>query len=148
MAAPKTASFGKFLVYIARPSAPDTWLAPCGFTSRAFRRTKDTTDTVVPDCDDPDLPADIERVVKSKSWQVTGEGVGAADAQAIWDEFFDDGDAWPIKIEFAWPSPTGTIAYTGAGHLTQLEMTGAQGDKVKQSVTIVSDGALTRSPAL
>lgn len=148
MAAPKTASFSKFTLYIARPSAPDTWLAPCGFLSRALRRTKDTTDNAFPDCDDPDLPPDIIRTVKSKSWQITGEGAAAADAQAIWDEMYADSEAWGIKIEFAWPSPTGTIAYTGVGHLTQLELTGAQGDVVKQSVTVLGSGALTRSPAL
>lgn len=148
MTAPNTIKFGKFRVKLGDGGSPETFAAPCGFTSKAFSRTKTLNEVVVPDCDDPDAPANVERDVASLSWSVTGTGVLAAEAVDTWDAFYESTDPVNVQIEFEYPAPTGTIVYQGSAHLESWTITGELGSRVTAEVTLQGSGGLTRTPAL
>lgn len=147
MAQATTVSFAKLKVYLEDPAAPGVYTAPCGFNQRTFSRSKNLSDVDVPDCDDEDLPAEVGREVRSLTWSVSGEGVLAGESVAMWDKFYASSDSWNVKIEEVFPAPTGTITYTGKAHLESLEHGANRGDKCTNSVSLQSDGALTRSPS-
>ena len=147
MAQATTISFAKLKVYLEDPATPGVYVAPCGFNQRSFTRSKNLSEIDVPDCDNEDLPAEVGREVRSLSWTVSGQGVVAGEAVGTWDKMFADADSWNVKIEEVFPAPTGTITYTGKAHLESLEHGANRGDKCTISVSLQSDGALTRSPA-
>jgi hypothetical protein len=61
MAKPTTLSFANFKVYLGDGASPETFVAPCGFVQKALTLDATTSDTNVPDCDDPEAPAWTER---------------------------------------------------------------------------------------
>lgn len=148
MTKPTTIKFGKLIVKLGDGETPEVFSAPCGFTSKAFTRSKTLNEVVVPDCDDPDAPANVERDVASLSWAVTGNGVLAGESLEAWDAFYDSTDPVNVIIEEIFDAPIGTITYTGAAHLETWEHTAELGQRVNASVSIQGTGALVRSPAL
>lgn len=147
MAQATTISFAKLKVYLEDPASPGVYTAPCGLNQRSFSRSKNLTEVDVPDCDDEDKPAEVGREVRSLTWSVSGEGVLASESVATWDKMYADADSWNVKIEEVLPAPTGTITYTGKAHLESLEHGANRGEKCTISISLQSDGALTRSPS-
>ncbi|TCQ25056.1 hypothetical protein C8J33_103232 [Rhizobium sp. PP-CC-3G-465] len=72
MAKPKTARFGKFVVMLGTRVTTPVYSAPCGFNSKSLALSKDLSEIVVPDCDDPDTASWVGRHVTSMSDAVTG----------------------------------------------------------------------------
>jgi hypothetical protein len=144
MAKPTTIKFGKFRVKLGDGASPEVFTAPCGFTSKAFNRNKTLNEVNVPDCDDPDAPAWVERDVAALSWSVTGQGVLAGEAVMTWDDFFQSTDPRNVLVEFEYPD--GIVTYTGAAHLESFEITGEQGQRVLANITLQGDGELVRDP--
>lgn len=148
MAKPTTAKGGKMLVKLGDGGSPEIFAAPCGFNSKTFTRSKTLNEVQVPDCDDPDAPQVVERDVQSIDWEVSGEGILAAEALATWDAFNDSTDTKNVQIVLDLPAPTGTITYTGAAHLESFEIVGQIGQRITVSITLKGSGELVRSPAL
>lgn len=146
MAAPTTARFGKFRVLLGSGSAPITYAAPCGFTSKSLTLSKSLTEVLLPDCDDPDAVIATGRDVQSTSWSVTGEGVMAAESADTWLEAFESADSVPVKVEVEFSS--GTITWTGTAHIETIELGAEQGGRVTANVTMQGDGALARVSTL
>lgn len=144
MTKPTTIKFGKMVVKIESKDSPAVYVAPCGFTTKAFNRTKNLNEVNVPDCDDPDAPAWVERDVASLSWSITGQGVLAQEARDTWDAAFESTDPVNVQVEFTWPD--GTTLYSGAAHLETFEITSELGQRVLANISIQGDGALTRTP--
>ena len=65
MAQPTTFSFGKGTIEVGDGETPEVFSKVCGFNSIEMSLKKDTNDTTVPDCDDPDAPAWKQRDVTS-----------------------------------------------------------------------------------
>ena len=149
MTKPTTTTFGKFLVEL-ETATPGTFAAPCGFTQKGFELTAATSETNVPDCDNPEAPAWVERGVTSFSAQITGSGVMAMGSLTTWREWFLSGAAKNVRVHVNESSANGGGHYdfaallTNLGHSTQL---GSDGNKVQQSVTIQSTGAVTWTAA-
>lgn len=148
MAQPVTIKPGKVRILLGDGASPEVFTAPCGFTDKSFSRVKSLNEVSIPDCDDPDAPIVLARDVASISWSFTGQGVLAAESVATWDAFYDSITSKNVRIEMEFPSPTGTITYTGAAHLESFEVAAAQGSRVTVNVSLQSDGELTRSPSL
>lgn len=146
MAKPVSTTFGKFRVLLGDDSDPIVYAAPCGFTSKSFNRTKNLSEQVIPDCDDPDAAADIIRDVVSKDWSIGGEGLLAAGSAMTWEGAYDSDVSVPVKIEIEFS--TGTLTYTGRAHLNTFNVTGEQGGRVTASVEMSADGGLTRVSTL
>lgn len=148
MAQPGTIKFGKMKVELGDGGSPEVFTAPCGFTQKGFSRNKSLNEVLIPDCDDPDAPIVVARDVSSISFSVTGEGVLAAESLATWDSFYNSTSSRNVRVTLEFAAPTGTIIYTGKAHLENFEITGNSGTRVSASISLQSDGALTRSPAL
>lgn len=146
MVKPTTIKSGKLRVKLGDGASPEVFTAPCGFTSKSFVRSKTLNEVNVPDCDDPDAPANVERDVASLSWTITGQGVLAAEAIETWDSFYESTESRNVMIEEEFPAPIGIVTYTGLAHLESLEHGAELGQRVTINVTLQSDGDLIRNP--
>lgn len=133
-----TLKFSQFLVLIHNGASPGEFQDPCGLTSRGFNRTAETNSTNVPDCDDPDAAAWLERDVVSLSGEMTGSGVLADESFDIWDEWFESGQAKMVRVEL------GSRAWEGRAILSNFNISGERGQRVNVEVTLQSDGEILR----
>lgn len=143
MAKPTTFSASKLYVSLGDGASPETFAAPCGLTTRGFTLSKDTNDVTVPDCADPDAPAWTERAVRTLSGEFTGSGILAAEALSTWQAAFDDTSSRNARVGINAVAADNGGYYSGRFHLTNFGWSGDLGDKIKVSVTMVSDGELT-----
>jgi len=143
MAPPVTARFGKFRVLLGDDATPTVFSAPCGFTSKSLTFTKDLTDVNIPDCADPDKVAWVGRDASSLSAAINGEGVAAAESAETWLDAFENVESVPVKVELEFPAKT--VTWTGAMHISQLEIGAELGGRVTLNVQMQSDGELVRT---
>ncbi|WP_411838677.1 phage tail tube protein [Paracoccus sp. ME4] len=121
-----------------------TYARPCGLTNHTFTFSKNATDVTVPDCNDPELPAWIERGVESLDFSGSGTGVLAAEAVDTWWDAFNSAESINARIYVGKPTDTANGRYwQGKVHVTSFEVTGERGNKAQVSVSVVSDGQLT-----
>jgi hypothetical protein len=143
MAKPTTLGFASFKVYINTANSPDTYVAPCGFTQKALTLAADSSETLVPDCDDPTAPAWKEREVSALSAQVSGSGVMALESLDEWREWFESADVRPVRVMFDTTLANNGGYYEGNAILSSLGFSTAlnqDGNKVQLQVTIDSAG--------
>lgn len=150
MAKPRTLTFSNFKVWIADSASPGVFTAPCGFNQKALNLTAETSDTNVPDCDDPEAPAWTERGVTALSAEVTGQGVMAMGSLEAWREWFLAAESRMVRVEFDDTLANGGGYYQGLAIVTNLGHAvalGSDGNKAQLSVTLVSDGEWTWTDA-
>jgi hypothetical protein len=149
MAAPKTASWTKFIILLGDGATPtEAFTAVCALTSKSIDFTGDPAETPVLDCEFPDQPAWMERVVRTKSATVAGEGVLQTDFAEEWWDWFDSGVAKNIRVQRNIPTLDGGGHYEGRFILTGYNETGNQDDaKIGVAVEMQSDGAIAWVPA-
>lgn len=144
MTAPTTTKFGDFLIKVGDGGAPEVFSAPCGLTSKSFNQTASAQETVVPDCDDPDAPANVQRTVDSLSRDLSGSGVLAKEAfDDVWQPWYTSGLSKNCQV---YPNGAAGGYYQGAFLLTTLSMTANRGQRVNVSVTMQSDGDVPWTP--
>lgn len=143
MAKPITLAFSKFKIWVEDPDHPGQFVAPCGFTQKALNLQAETSDTNVPDCDDPEAPAWKERAISALSGQVTGSGVMAMGVYAFYRRWFLGAKSRRIRVEFDDVRANGGGYYEGyailsnLGHSVQLQ---SDGNKTQQQMTLDNDG--------
>jgi hypothetical protein len=116
----------------------------CGLTSKGFARSAKTSDTEVPDCDDPDAAVWTERNVTSLSGSVTGSGVLAVDSLSFWDDWFESGIAKNCRVVMDLPGGAAAY-YEGRLVLTKHEVAGNLSDgKLQVSIGLDTDGPMLR----
>lgn len=146
MAKPTTYVGSSVAIFLEDPLSPGTFLRPCGLNNHTATFSKNTQDVNVPDCDDPELPAWIERGVESLDFSATGTGILAAEAIDAWWEAFNTTESIPARIYVGKPTDTANGRFwEGNVHITSLEIGGERGGKASASVTLVSDGELVFS---
>lgn len=131
-------------LFLEDPTSPGTYLRPCGLTNHTATFTKGMQEVNVPPCDDPELPAWIERGVESLDFNASGSGILAAEAVDAWWEAFNTTESINARIYIG--KPTDTINgrfWEGKVHVSQFEVGGERGSKANVTVSIVSDGELT-----
>lgn len=150
MAKPKTYSWSKFIVLVGDSATPtEGFTAICALTSKGLEFSGDTADVSVPDCDDPDLPAWAERIIRTKSASITGDGVMDFESHEVFFAWFDSGEAINVQIKLDAPAADSGGMYMGKFLLTTYANTGNQDDaKISHSMTMQSDGPITWTPAV
>lgn len=144
MAKPTTYVGSSVAIFLESTTTPGTFLRPCGLVNHTATFSKNTQDVNVPDCDDPELPAWVERGVESLDFSVTGNGVLAEEAIDAWWDAFNTTESINARIYVGKPTDTANGRYwEGRVHITSLEIGGERGGKASASVTAVSDGELT-----
>jgi hypothetical protein len=144
MAQPTTKKFGDFQVKVGNGATPEVFPdVTCGFTGKSFELTAETTDQTIPDCDNPDAAAWTAREVVRQSARISGEGLFAVEAFAVWRAWFASAANRNLRIEFKGSGAAGGGYWAGAFKLTSMSFQGDIGEKVKLSVEAVSDGLVT-----
>lgn len=141
MAQPTTLRGSLMLIEIGDGGSPEVFDNPCGLTAKSFSRSSTVNDITVPDCDDPDAPAWIERVKDALSGTITGSGILAKEYLAAYESFLDSLDPRNVKITLDYTS--GPIEYSGLFHLTTFTITGERGSNVNVELELQSHGAIT-----
>ena len=142
MAQAQTFRFSGVRVLVGDGETPtEGFAAPCGFTERSLSLSKQFGETNTPDCADEDAASFVERDVTSKSASITGQGVLAADAVPVWQEFFESDTSKNCRVEL-WRAGAKVGTYAGKFHLETLEIGATKGERATINVTLQSDGAV------
>jgi hypothetical protein len=143
MAQPTTRRWTKLTIWPGDGASPEDFTSQvCGLTSKGFTLAGETTDTVVPDCDDPDLPAWVERTTRSLSATLSGSGVMAEETLAFWRTWALSGEEKNVRVALDLAGTDGYFA--GAFVLTSFELTGEEGNgKINIALEMASTGAIT-----
>ncbi|WP_374290211.1 phage tail tube protein [Paenirhodobacter enshiensis] len=141
MAKPTTYAGSTVAIFLEGATAGQ-YARPCGLTSHTVTFTSNTNEIQVPDCDDPELPAWIERGIESLSLDVSGSGVLAREALQIWWGSLKKSIKARIYIGAATDVSNGHY-WEGNVILTKFAVTGERGNKAQVSVEFSSDGELT-----
>lgn len=144
MAQPTTIKGGKVRVLL-ETDTPDTYAAPCGFSSKSVTFSKGLEEVSIPDCDDPDAVDWLGRDAVSLSMSISGEGVLASESVETWLDAWESVDSVGVKVEIEFP--TTTYTYTGSMHVETLEMGAPNGRRVTNNVSLQSDGEMVRTSA-
>lgn len=149
--APVTNANGtKLLVQIGDGGSPtETFAHDCGINAeRGIDFSSDVTQTVTPDCDSPDDPAWKETTVDGLSATISGGGqVHTTTAKTAWYDWWASGAAKNCRVFVNVDSADGGGYWQGAFRCTQYGLSGDRNAKMTNTVTIVSDGALTWTAA-
>lgn len=143
MAQATTRRFSQFKIYIGDGATPEEFVTPCGFNEASFVVSKDLTETTVPDCDDPDAAAWVERDVRSLSASFSGDGVMAMESFPTWRDWSLSSEPKNVRVEIAGTGSQGGGYYAFAAHLESCEQNGTRGERVTCSVEGQSTGPVT-----
>ncbi|WP_421912730.1 phage tail tube protein [Mesorhizobium sp.] len=133
----------KLLVQIGNGANPEVFDHDCLInTKRGVQFSSEKTESIMPDCDNPDDPA--WKSVSKDGFQATISGAGMLYAASLgdWWDWYNSDDAKNVRFNV---TPAGY--WQGAFKLTDFEVT-ADGNKdtATTTVTIVSDGAVVWVP--
>lgn len=139
-------------VYIAigDGAGPEVFTPLCGITTKGFQQTRATSDTVDWDCADPDATPITVRDVGATDWNLSGSGLLHRPLLATIQAAYED--TTPTNFRFVFDEATGGEVidgfYAGAGIVTDLNVTGTNGEYVQISLTISAAGpvAFTANP--
>lgn len=135
-------------VYIQLETATaGTFTRPCGLTNHTVSFTKNMQEIDVPDCDDLEAPAWIERGVQSLDFSADGSGVLAAESIERWWDAFNSTESVNARVYVGAVTDT-TNGYFWAGkvHVSGFDVTGERGGKAQASIKLVSDGEMVFTP--
>ena len=144
MAQPTTYKGSSVGIYLEDSGNPGTYLKPCGLSENSFSFNKNLNEVNVPDCDDPDLPQWVQRDVESLDFSASGSGILAAEAVDTWDAAWRDTNSVNARVYVGLPTDTTKGRFwAGKVHVSGFEVNGVIGDKVRVSISLVSDGEVT-----
>lgn len=144
MAKPVTASAAKLLILLESTTTPGTFAAPCGLTTKGISFAAESNDVTVPDCDDPDLPAWTERMIRALSATISGSGVLALEAFDDWQAYLFGGVARNCRVKIDVPAANNGGYFQGRFILTRFGLTGEIGNKIRvDAVELQNDGPVT-----
>jgi hypothetical protein len=143
MAKPTTLRWSKLSIWPSDGASPEDFTSQvCGLNAKGFSITADTSDSNVPDCDDPDLPSWTERAVRALSSGVSGSGLLAEETFAFWRAWMLSGEAKNVRIVVDLATTPGY--FVGSYLLTQFELNGSEADgKLGVTLALSSDGPIT-----
>lgn len=129
-------------------SLTEVFAADCLINAeRGIQFSNSTNDTVVPDCTDPSLPGWIKRNKDGLSATINGSGKIHTTSLLIWFNFFKGKATKNVRTNVNVLLAAGGGYWQGAFHLTGFDVTGPRLDISETSVTLMSSGPLTWTPA-
>lgn len=134
-------------VYIAlgNGATPTEVFAPlCGITTKGLTQTRATSETTDWDCADPDATPIIVRDTGATDWSMTGSGLLHRPLLADLQEAFET--STPQNFRFVFDEATSDQVidgyYQGPGIVTELTVTGENGQYLNISITITAAGPI------
>lgn len=141
MAKPTTLAGAKVLIMIGDGAGPEVFTAPCGLSTRGINFSKETNDVTVPDCDDPDAAAWVDRLTTSFSSTISGSGLLAKEAVSTWRAFFES--SLPKNCRVKLDGGSGWGYWSGAYLLTTFNVGGDRGELATVEIELISTGTVT-----
>lgn len=147
MAEPTTASWTALTFWLGDAESPETFTSKvCGFTTKSFEINTPSSDTPVPDCNDPDLPASIERVIKSLDAGFKGSGLAAAE---VYEAYVDWQFSGQPRNGYVVVEGLPNMYFSAAFVIANTQLSGSMDDgKAKFSCDIKSTGKVTKHTGL
>lgn len=141
MAKPTTRSWTKLSIWLGDGASPEDFTSRvCGMTTKEFTIEGTTTDSEVPDCDDPDAAVWIERVIRALSGSFSGSGVMAEETYPTYRTWMLSAAPKNVRIVLELGTPG---YYHGSFVMTNLGTPSSIGDgKVGMSIALQSDGPI------
>lgn len=144
MAQAKTVKGVKILVKIGDGGDPEAFTHNCSISgARSFQLSSQTNDVNVPDCDDPDLMAWLEREKVSVGATVQGAGVVNTPDIEFFHNYATSPDGKNCRIVVDVPGADGGGYWEGEFLCTDFQISGDRGAKGECSITLVSNGEIT-----
>jgi hypothetical protein len=142
MADPTTNSWTKLSIWPGDGASPEDFTAKvCGLTTKEFTISATTSDTDVPDCDDPDAPSWTQRVVRSLSSGLNGAGIMVEEVLPFYRDWMISGEAKNVRIVLTGQTVTGY--FEGRYLLTNFGLPANLNDgKIGLSLQFASDGPI------
>lgn len=133
----------RVFIAIGDGAEPEVFLPLCGITTKGFQQTRATNDTTDWDCADPDATPIVVRDVGAADWSIGGSGLLHRPLLATLQAAFDDTSATNYRFVFDEANGNEVIDgyYQGPGIVTDLNVTGTNGEYVNISLTISGAGA-------
>lgn len=132
-------------------TAPDTPSgtaeALCAMITKSLEQTKDSTTTIIPDCDDPTNIGSMTRAMVSKDWRITGtllyEQASRSKLQALMNATTSSNMVFEIV------DPDGALDgyYAGKAFMTQFNINAPQDEFVQDDVIFEADGLIAWTTA-
>jgi len=140
MAGPNTVKSTELLVKVAIAGG-STYAHPCTINAdRNFEITASTNSIPAVDCDNPQLPKWILRIVDTLEAGITGGGLTHKDDIIPYMDALTSGTPLSVIVEVG---GTGGVAFTGNYIINKFGFAGSDGDFVKSDVSFESDGKIT-----
>lgn len=147
MAIPSTFPYSTFLIQLGDGNSPEVFDEPCVFVSKAFNQSAATIEDAIPDCDDPDAPAQVNVAVDSLKREITGSGKLGRASRDVWQDWFDSGAEKNIHVVFDVPLVDGGGYFYGPAILSQFNIKGDRKKALEFDSNIMMVGAPTWVPA-
>jgi predicted secreted protein len=143
MAGPSVINGDQILILIGDGASPEVFAHPCLInTDRGFTLASSATQEVVPDCDDPAAPAWVFTEIDGLNAAITGSGVHDVSSTEEYFDWYTSGASKNVKVK---QNRVGGSTFTGAFKLTEYSFTGTRKSKATGSISLVSDGPVTRA---
>ncbi|RZJ44958.1 MAG: hypothetical protein EON87_08725 [Brevundimonas sp.] len=136
----------KLLIKVALPSAPTVFNTFCTINAeRGITFAAGSNDQDVIDCADLEAVSWVLREKTNLSASITGSGtLNSPDVDTFY-QWLTDQNSWNVKVILDVPGADGGVIFTGKFHNTEFSLTGNKGEKVQASISLSSDGAITKS---
>lgn len=122
-------------------ASPEVFTPKCSINSeRGITFTATLSDTVIPDCTDPEAIATVARDKTDYSASFTGAGILDVGEELEMFNWLVSPDSKNCKVIVA---GAGGTTFTAAWHLGEFAITGNLGGKLEFSCSLSSDGAVT-----
>lgn len=146
MAEVKHARGVKLLIKVGDGASPEVFETYCSINAeRGITFTAGANDQDVIDCSDPDAIAWVLREKTNLSASVTGSGmVNTPDVGDFYD-WLVGADSKNCKVILDVPGVDGGVIFSGKFHMTEFSITGNRGEKMQASVSLSSDGEITKA---
>lgn len=144
MAQAKSARGTKLLIKIGDGGSPETFTHNCTISgARSFQLQSQTNDFAIPDCDDPDLMAWLEREKVSVGGTIQGAGVLNTPDLPFFEAYARSPDPKNVRVVVDVLGADGGGYWSGAWLLSDFQVSGDRGQKIEANLTMVSSGILT-----
>lgn len=146
MAQPKTANGEQLYIQIGNGGSPETFTHPCLINlTRSISFDAEVTQTAILDCSAADSPGWKSADIDGLAVTIEGEGVFDLDFQDDLFDWWKSGLAKNCKVVDAATGANGGQTFSGAFKLTKWAKSGGRKSRLTGSLTLMSDGAVTRS---
>lgn len=148
MAQPKTMNGTQLVIKLGDGAGSEVFTAKCTINAaRGITFSSQSNEQIVPDCDNPDLPAWVERNRDGLSASITGAGVVDTSNLADFWAWYTQQESRNIQVLINVSSGDGGGYWGMAAILSEFSVNGERKQKALFDCTILSDGPVTWTSA-